>query len=716
MAFERILALAVALLTGQAGAADLAYSTYLKNGFTPKAIAADAQGNLYLAGTAVTDSLSGTTAAAVAKLNPSATQFLYFVYLDGAASDDLNAIAVDRAGNAYVAGATSNPRFPATTGKFAAPPNGAPETRSFVTKLDANGAVNFSVLLGGSTASVAQAVALTTQGNILVSGLSTGSGFPSTKGAFSIADSKNHPFLLELDAAAANVLFSATGIGGSSLALDSAGNIYVAGSTVLLDYPTTPGAYQTTFTPSFICYGLCQLAFPGGQQYVSKIDPTGSRLIYSTGLNGSGAFRSGSIRNTGLAVDATGNAYLTGVADAASNNYPFTTPPPAKAPYEFGFLSKLDASGSTLLFSVPVGGGGVMLDSTGALYTAGIVTSYNPSADPPAIPVAVSDPLSAIPPQCLPDNVSAFSEAYLMKLEPASGAVLDTQWVDGTDLETAYLTLAAGKPWIAGWTKLADVPITSGAVTPSALAAGLLPGAYLAAADFVAPAKSAQLTCVVDGGNLMHAGVIAPGQLVTLFGNNLSNAAVTFDGVAAKLLYSSESQINAVAPASISKTTMMELSVDGSTVAARQLPVVRSNPNLLADRPAATINCAGLDENIALVALNADGSRNTCGTPAKLGSAVSIYLHGVANPGCYCFDVTLGYRSVEVLSVTSLDNGLSRVDVQVPATFDSASVRGPRLGQFQLAVSVGDFPAGPFPLPTRNITNVVRSLMIFATL
>jgi hypothetical protein len=116
-----------------------------------------------------------------------------------------NAIAADAAGNADVAGSNA-------TGQDA--------EQSFVTKLDPNGNVLFSILLGGSAASVAQAIAVTSGGQILVSGTSVTPGFPSTAGAYSVPNTANHPFLAELSPGGTQTIFSATGIGGSAIALD----------------------------------------------------------------------------------------------------------------------------------------------------------------------------------------------------------------------------------------------------------------------------------------------------------------------------------------------------------------------------------------------------------------------------------------------------------------------------------------------------------------
>ena len=91
----------------------LTYSTYLRDSFTPTAIATDAAGNIYMAGTTIVNS---STTVLVVKLNPQATQYLYARYVGGSVNDYGNAIAVDSAGDAYVAGYTNSPDFPVTSG------------------------------------------------------------------------------------------------------------------------------------------------------------------------------------------------------------------------------------------------------------------------------------------------------------------------------------------------------------------------------------------------------------------------------------------------------------------------------------------------------------------------------------------------------------------------------------------------------------------------
>jgi hypothetical protein len=336
----------------------LAYSTYLRDSFTPTSIATDAAGNIYLAGNVLVDPAEYQTTGLVVKLTPQATAYLYVRYIGGSVKDNINAIAVDSAGNAYVAGSSASPDFPVTAGgNLGTPPNGGDDQRSFVAKLDPSGVLVFSDLIGGSAFSGAQAIAVTAAAQVVVSGSIVSGSFPTTPGAYSGSSTSGHPFLLELDPTGTKVVFSAAGIGGSALSLDASGNIYIAGTTNLLDYPTTSGVYQTTFPVVNGCVSaLCMFVEQGANQYVTKVDPTGSNLIFSTALTGTG-----NTFNGGLAVDTAGNVYVTGYA---GTGYPYTvTPPTIRPPGSTGsdtafpalpFLSKLDATGHTLLFSVTI--------------------------------------------------------------------------------------------------------------------------------------------------------------------------------------------------------------------------------------------------------------------------------------------------------------------------------------------------------------------------
>jgi uncharacterized protein (TIGR03437 family) len=566
-----------------------------------------------------------------------------------------------------------------------------------------------------------------------VSGLANANGFPVTPGAYSVSGSNNQWFLMELDPTASKLIFSATGIGGSSIALDATGNIYLAGSSTGTDYPTTPGAYQTTFMQGYYCYFLCQIGFPGVLQHATKVDPAASTLIYSTGLNDlTGA--AGSTANTGLAVDSAGNVYVTGTLLQA--NYPFTVTPSGAAS---GYLSKLDPTGAHLRFSIPFGGAGVQLDAAGALYAGGIVNGVTllagpgPNATPGMPPV-----FSWIPAGCLVNGVTATSGAYAIKLDPITGDILDGQWIDGSTTSATASVLAGGKLWLTGNAMAPDVPVTPGALTPFAplaLGPGFLEGAWLAATDFSGgPATGPVIACVLDSGNLTHVGAVTGFQLITILGANLGPAvgvaapdgmdpsvagvSATFDGDnSALLLYVSATQINLAVPLPLpsrqvvpwpSQTTI-QLAINGVTLQ-RQFPYILTNLNVFASLQSGS--CLAGDPEYQPLAFNADGSSNSCTNPAHSGSTVSFFLHGVGAPQLGFPPVsqiagltaTVGGCTALVTSATLLQNYVYKVDVAMPATLQSCPDAdiNELISLYALPVvfNYNGTPVGPFQIPT----------------
>jgi uncharacterized protein (TIGR03437 family) len=292
-----------------------------------------------------------------------------------------------------------------------------------------------------------------------------------------------------------------------------------------------------------------------------------------------------------------------------------------------------------------------------------------------------------------------------MQLDPATGAVVDTQWIDGGALSAVSMTLASGKVWTTGTTQFASVPITPGAFTPAGLTVGTLAGAYLSAVDFTQTAGSGpQIGCLLDGGNLTHAGPIAANQLLTVMGVNLAGGpgvSVTFDGNPAQVLYLSPTQINVVVPANVAaeKTTVMQVTVNGGTSSPRQLPVVATNPELFADTLLAATCLQG---QATPLALNGDGSRNSCQNPAKLGSVISFFVHG--NSLCLCFDAAFGAVSAPVVNVVSVTSFVTRVDVQLPSSFNTASGYGPIEGEFAFTLRANGAAMGPFPIGSSVLT------------
>jgi len=244
-------------------------------------------------------------------------------------------------------------------------------------KVDPTGSsLVYSTYLGGSGAEWGYAIALDSGGNAYVTGITFSTDFPTTAGAFQPAGSAG-AFVTKLDPAGSALVYSTylgNGAQGRGIAVDGGGNAYVTGLTDSADFPTTAGAYQVT-------YGGRQ-AGSGGDAFVTKLDPTGSALVYSTYLGGNG-----SDWGYGIAVDAAGNAYVTGITSWIT----FPTTPDAFQPHfssgggssvnrTDGFFTKLDPTGSALVYSTYLGGGnalGIAVDSNGNVYVTGGTDSTN---------------------------------------------------------------------------------------------------------------------------------------------------------------------------------------------------------------------------------------------------------------------------------------------------------------------------------------------------
>ena len=292
---------------------------------------------------------------------------IYSTYLGGSGTDVAYSIAVDSAGNAYVTGYTTSTDFP-TMNPLQTANGGAGKADSFVTKINAAGsALVYSTYLGGGGDDYGHGIAVDSTGNVYVTGSTTSTDFPTmnplqtANGGAGKADS----FVTKINATGSALIYS-TYLGGSGddygsgIALDSAGNAYVTGYTTSTDFPVTAGAFQT------VCAGADNCA-TYGDAFVTKINPTGSALVYSTYLGGTYQDASGSI-----AVDSGGNAYVTGFTD--SNDFPVTPGAFETTGPGYGFVSKFDPTGSTLIYSTYLNGSApsnIAIDSAGNAYVTG---------------------------------------------------------------------------------------------------------------------------------------------------------------------------------------------------------------------------------------------------------------------------------------------------------------------------------------------------------
>ena len=309
----------------------LAYSTYLggSGGDSGSGIAVDASGNVYVTGVTLSADFPTTPGAFqtssgglenvfISKLNAAGTALLYSTYLGGFGAQGL-AIAVDASGDAYVTGSASD-FFPTTPGAFQTTDPGV--NAAFVTKLNATGSeLVYSTYLGGIELNNAGlGIAVDVMGNAYVTGWLECVGcssptFPVTPGAFQTTPSGGADAFVSKVNPTGSALVYSTYLGGSGgdiaqgIAVDASGNVYVDGYTSSSDFPTTHGAFQTTFVGS------------GYDPFVTKLNPAGSALVYSTYLGDLGVAFPGDTP-TAVAVDASGNFYVTG----------FTTSPISPSP------------------------------------------------------------------------------------------------------------------------------------------------------------------------------------------------------------------------------------------------------------------------------------------------------------------------------------------------------------------------------------------------
>ncbi|MGH9181821.1 MAG: SBBP repeat-containing protein, partial [Acidimicrobiales bacterium] len=365
----------------------ISYSTYLGGVLadTAFAVAVDAAGNAYVAGSTASDEFptagaiqpvrdtTTATDAFVAKINPSGTGLVWSTFLGGGAADAASGIGLDGAGNIYVAGSTSSTNFP-TANPLQAAKGAGTTADAFVAKLSpAGNTLVWSTYLGGGGAEAANGLAVDAAGNAYVAGSTVSTDFPTANplqpakaGAAATADA----FVAKLNPAG-NTLVWSTYLGGgdgdsaNGVAVDGAGNAYVAGSATSTDFPTA-GALQAARGP-----GL------GSDAFVTKLAADGRALAWSTYLGGAGVDTA-----LGIAVDGAGSAYLTGSTD--SDDFPVARAFQAAKGTSVdtdAFVSKLNPNGTALVYSTYLGGNesevgqAIAVDGTGQAHVTGLTNS-----------------------------------------------------------------------------------------------------------------------------------------------------------------------------------------------------------------------------------------------------------------------------------------------------------------------------------------------------
>jgi hypothetical protein len=448
----------------------LVYSTFLggntDTGSAATGIAVDSSGNAYVVGgtgstdfptvNALQSTSKGGEEAFVTKLNATGSALVYSTYVGGSNGDLALDIAIDSAGNAYVVGRTSSTDFP-TINAFQSTYGGISDDLgdgfgdAFVFKLNpAGSALIYSTYLGGSELDTGIDIAVDSAGNAYVTGYTTSTNFPTAnafQGTYGNPDSFGFgdAFVTKFNPAGSALVYSTYlggngGDSGRAVAVDSVGDVYVIGGTNSGNFPTTAGAFQSTNS------GL-------GDAFVTKLNPAGSALIYSTFLGGSD--REGH-ETYGLAIDSAGNAYVTG--STSSTNFPTANAfQGTLAGVRDIFVAKLNATGSGLIYSTYLGGSdfdyvaGIAVDPAGSA----CVTGYTSSANFPTA-------------NAFQNTFGGIVNAVVAKFN-ATGALAYSSYLGGNhvDYGGGIAVDAAGDAYVVGQTFSRCFPTTTGAFDTS---------------------------------------------------------------------------------------------------------------------------------------------------------------------------------------------------------------------------------------------------------
>ncbi len=582
----------------------------------------------------------------VMKWSPDGSELLYSTFFGGSYSDGIAGIAVDSQGEAIIAGDTSSSDFPVTQTISAASPGLS--SSGFVAKLSADGTqAIYSSIIGASLGVMIYALAIDASGAPYVTGITPSPDFPTTSGVpqpklpttmcqrpsgnpfLPIANVGTYAFATKLNANASSLVYStfltgSCGSYGQGIAVDSAGEAVVVGSTTSPDFPVTPDAYQTTFPGG----PMASITYPDPISFgfVSKLSAVGDKLIASSLIGG--AF---STEANAVTLDSSGDPYITGstwgitpgATPGAYQTSVMTGCPPTLnigpgPEYPNGgsdaFVLKLDPALSSAQYLTYLGGicddsgNSIVLEPNGNVWVAGYPSQGFPLLTPYETNGVGSNFVSELSPDFSQLLFSSYSDGASLAADP-SGAI----YVSGSSSYSGSLHKDATE-YGAGTT--ASLVKIDPAGTPPVII------------NSIGISSTYQTASVPPGSYVFPQ--IAPGELIGIVGQNLGPSAtvmtpldatgrlpfvfnatsVSFDGYFAPLISLQEGLIVCFAPFEITGSAEVTVTVDGQQSNSVRIGVAPSAPYILS-------------------IINQDGTMNSADHPAPQGSVVTIYVTGL---------------------------------------------------------------------------------------
>jgi len=665
----------------------LIYSTYQGGSGLDYAyaIAVDSIGNTYVTGGAgstnfpVANPLQGTLRGVedvfVTKINPNGSAKIYSTYLGGGGPDEGHGIAVDVQGNAYITGSAGSIDFPT---KNAIQPTTGGSGDAFLTKLNAAGsALVYSTYLGGNALDSGSAVAVDTAGNAYVVGTTFSADFPTKNPFQSAKGAQQDAFIAKVNAAGTAWVY-ATYLGGNNvdegnaIAVDAAGSAYVTGYTASTNFP--------------LASPLRGSNAGSADAFVTKINPAGSALVYSTYLGGSGTDY-----GTAIAADSSGNAYVTGVT--ASDDFPLANPIDntlGSHAVDDAFVAKFNPSGSGLVYSTYVGGGSedqafaLAIDQSGNVY----ITGRTNSSDFPLT-------------NAIQSTRFAF-DMFVTEINAAGSARLFSTFLGGTGSESGrgIAVDRLGNIHVAGEGTSTDFPVVRPIQGTSGGGAGPQDGLVLLLGD-APPVSGPTITAVSD--NLIDGGPVVPGGWFYVKGSdlsdvqriwgsadfadstalptNLNGVEVWVNGAPVPVYFISPTQVNAQAPSNVSGTMTVQVFRLGLGSNILTVPVAQIQPSLYYYSVNSKNYAAALFQDYSLMG---DPAIVPGTHKARPGDIIQLYAAGLGPSPSGPVTTPVPITGVGVTIGTA------------SATVLAAALVAP--GQFQVNFVVPQLPDGEYPI------------------